>query len=149
MTMLDRNAFKAAIGAPDEGFNRAVEAALREIREREERPVMKRKISVGLLVAIIAALALTGAALAVGLNLFELFGKRDARLAQIADNAVLETDMPGEVETEKTADRQRLLRRTEPDRGLHPGRRQALRALHAHAAGAGEDGARGGRLAAL
>lgn len=100
--MLDRNAFKAAIGAPDEGFDRAVDAALREIREREERPVMKRKFSVGLLVAIIAALALTGAALAAGLNLFELFGKRDARLARIADNAVLETDMPGEVETEKT-----------------------------------------------
>ena len=100
--MIDRNAYKAAIGAPDEGFNRAVDAALREIKEREDRPVMKRKFSVGLLVAIVAILALTGAALAVGLNLFQLFGRNDARLARIAEQAVLETDTPGEVETEKT-----------------------------------------------
>ena len=100
--MIDRNAFKVAIGAPDEGFNRAVDAALREIKEREDRPVMKRKISVGLLVAIVAALALTGAALAVGLNLFELFGRNDARLVRIAEQAVPETGTPGEVETEKT-----------------------------------------------
>ena len=99
--MIDRDEFKAALGAPDAGFNRAVDAALRQIREREERPVMKKKLSIGLLAAIIAILTLTGAALAVGLNLFDLFGRNDERLARIAPEAELATETPGEVETEE------------------------------------------------
>lgn len=100
--MISQRDFKAAYGAPDEGFNRAVDAALDGIRAKEAQPVMKRKLSVGLLVAIASILALTGAALAVGLNLFDVFGRNDERLAQIAPEAELTTETPGEVETEKT-----------------------------------------------
>ena len=99
--MIDRERFKAALGGPDAGFDRAVDAALRRLREKEARPVMKKKISIGLLAAIIAILTLTGAALAVGLNLFDQFARRDERLARIAPEAALATETPGEVETEE------------------------------------------------
>lgn len=98
--MIERDDFKAALGAPDAGFNRAVDAALRELREREGKPIMKKKISIGLLAAIIAILTLTGAALAVGLNLFERFGRNDERISRLAPEAELATETPGEVETE-------------------------------------------------
>ncbi len=97
--MIERDDFKAACGVPDAGFNRALDDALRRIRAKEAQPVMKRKLSVGLLAAVIAALALMGAALAVGLNLFELFGKYDKRLSQIAEKTRLETGAPAEIET--------------------------------------------------
>lgn len=99
--MIDRERFKAALGEPDAGFERAVDAALRRLREKEARPIMKRKLSVGLLAAILAILTLTGAALAVGLNLFERFASHDERLSQVAPQAELATEMPGEVETEE------------------------------------------------
>ncbi len=99
--MIERDDFKAACGAPDAGFDRALDDALRRIRAKEAQPVMKRKLSVGLLVAIIAILALTGAALAVGLNLFELFGKYDKRLSQIAEKTRLETGTPAKIETDE------------------------------------------------
>lgn len=100
--MIRKEEFSAALGEPDEGFDRALDAALRQIRAEEARPVMKKKLSVGLLVAVIAILTLTGAALAVGLNLFGIFGRWDGRLAELAPQAELETETPGEVETEKT-----------------------------------------------
>lgn len=100
--MIDREAFKAALGVPDAGFDRALDAALRSIRAKEARPVMKKKLSVGLLIAITAIVMLTGAALAVGLNLFERFARRDERLAQVAPQAELATETPGEVETKQT-----------------------------------------------
>ena len=99
--MIGREDFRAAIGAPDAGFDRALDGAIRQIREREEQSVMKRKMTAALLAAIIALLTLTGAALAVGMNLFDLFGKRDARLSQIAPQAELATEKPGEVETKE------------------------------------------------
>lgn len=100
--MIGRVDFLAALGEPDEGFNRAVDAALRRICAEEARPVMKKKLSIGLLAAIIAILALTGAALAVGLNLFGIFGRWDERIAELAPQAELETGTPGELETDKT-----------------------------------------------
>ena len=59
------------------------------IRERiaEEEPAMKKKLTASLAAALIAALLLAGAALAVGLNLFDVFGKNDERLPQLADEA--------------------------------------------------------------
>ena len=100
--MIRKEDLKAALGEPDKGFDRALDAALRQICAEEARPVMKKKLSIGLLAAIIAILTLTGAALAVGLNLFGIFGRWDERLAELAPQAELEAGTPGEVETEKT-----------------------------------------------
>ena len=100
--MISRKDFKTALGEADAGFDRALDAALRSIRAKEARPVMKKKLSVGLLAAVIAALALMGAALAVGLNLFDVFGRSDARIARLAPQAELATETPGEVKTEET-----------------------------------------------
>ena len=100
--MIARRDFMAALGDGDAGFDRALDAALRGIRAKEARPVMKKKLSFGLLAAVITALALMGAALAVGLNLFDVFGRSDERIAQLAPQAELATETPGEVETEKT-----------------------------------------------
>lgn len=70
--MISREDFMAAYGAPDESFDRAVEAALDGIRAKEAQPIMKKKLSLGLLAAIIAILTLTGAALAVsGLGILD------------------------------------------------------------------------------
>ena len=52
---------------------------------------MKKKLTASLAAALIAALLLAGAALAVGLNLFDVFGKNDERLSQLADEAALPT----------------------------------------------------------
>ena len=100
--MIREEDYLAAFGEPDEGFNRALDDALRQICAEEARPRMKKKLSVGLLAAVIAILTLTGAALAVGLNLFGIFGRWDERLAELAPQAELDTETPGEVETEKT-----------------------------------------------
>ena len=100
--MIRREDFLAAYGEPDEGFSGALDAALRQVRAEEARPVMKKKLSIGLLAAIIAILTLTGAALAVGLNLFGIFARYDERLARVAEQSELVTEIPGEVETEKT-----------------------------------------------
>ncbi len=100
--MIRKEDFLAAWGEPDEGFDRALDGALRQIRAKEARPVMKKKLSVGLIAALIAVLTLTGAALAVGLNLFGIFGRWDERLAGLAPQSELEAETPGEVETEKT-----------------------------------------------
>ena len=72
------------------------------IRERiaEEEPAMKKKLTASLAAALIAALLLAGAALAVGLNLFDVFGKNDERLSQLADEAALPTVDAQSVESE-------------------------------------------------
>lgn len=88
--MIRREDFIDAMGMPDEGFAGAVDAALRQVKEREARPVMKRKLTSTLLVAVVAVIALTGAALAVGLNLFDYFGKYDQRLKTVAPETAVE-----------------------------------------------------------
>ena len=97
--MIRKEDFIHAMGAPDEGFDRAVDAALRQVRESEERPVMKRKLTLTLLAAA-AVLALTGAALAVGLNLFDYFGRHDQRLRAIEPDTNAETQGPVKMESE-------------------------------------------------
>ena len=77
--MIRREDFIDALGMPDEGFTNAVDAALRQVKEGEARPVMKRKMTLTVLAAVLAVIALTGAALAVGLNLFDHFGRNDRR----------------------------------------------------------------------
>ena len=82
--MIRREDFIDALGMPDEGFTNAVDAALRQVKEGEARPVMKRKMTLTMLAAVLAVIALTGAALAVGLNLFDHFGRNDRRLQVVA-----------------------------------------------------------------
>lgn len=74
-------------------------ARIRQSISREEEPYMKRKLTAGLAFALVLALALTGAAVAAGINLFDYFGKFDDRLGSLAPDAVLETQLPETVET--------------------------------------------------
>ena len=98
--MIRKEDFIHSIGGPDEGFNRAMNAALLHIQEEERKPVMKRKLTMTLAAAIIAALALTGAALALGMNLFEYFGKYEERLNRLAPQSELKTAEPETVKSE-------------------------------------------------
>jgi len=95
-----REDFIDALGMPDEGFTNAVDAALRQVKEREARPVMKRKMTLTVLAAVLAVIALTGAALAVGLNLFDHFGRNDRRLQVVAPEAALMVNDAVEVTTD-------------------------------------------------
>ena len=94
--MIRREDFIDALGMPDEGFTSAVDAALRQVKEGEARPVMKRKMTL----TILAVIALTGAALAVGLNLFDHFGRNDRRLQVVAPDAALVVNDAVEVTTD-------------------------------------------------
>ena len=98
--MIRREDFIDALGMPDEGFTNAVDAALRQVKEGEARPVMKRKMTLTLLAAVLAVIALTGAALAVGLNLFDHFGRNDRRLQVVAPDAALVVNDAVEVTTD-------------------------------------------------
>lgn len=98
--MIRREDFIDALGMPDEGFTNAVDAALRQVKEREARPVMKRKMTLTVLAAVLAVIALTGAALAVGLNLFDHFGRNDRRLQVVAPDAALFVNDAVEVTTD-------------------------------------------------
>lgn len=98
--MIRREDFIDALGMPDEGFTNAVDAALRQVKEREARPVMKRKMTLTVLAAVLAVIALTGAALAVGLNLFDHFGRNDRRLQVVAPEAALMVNDAVEVTTD-------------------------------------------------
>jgi hypothetical protein len=98
--MIRREDFIDALGMPDEGFTNVVDAALRQVKEREARPVMKRKMTLTVLAAVLAVIALTGAALAVGLNLFDHFGRNDRRLQVVAPEAALMVNDAVEVTTD-------------------------------------------------
>jgi len=98
--MIRREDFIDALGMPDEGFSNAVDAALRQVKEREATPVMKRKMTLTVLAAVLAVIALTGAALAVGLNLFDHFGRNDRRLQVVAPDAALYVNDAVEVTTD-------------------------------------------------
>lgn len=98
--MIRREDFIDALGLPDEGFTNAVDAALRQVKEGEARPVMKRKMTLTMLAAVLAVIALTGAALAVGLNLFDHFGRNDRRLQVVAPEAALMVNDAVEVTTD-------------------------------------------------
>ena len=98
--MIRREDFIDALGMPDEGFTSAVDAALRQVKEGEARAVMKRKMTLTILAAVLAVIALTGAALAVGLNLFDHFGRNDRRLQVVAPDAALVVNDAVEVTTD-------------------------------------------------
>lgn len=98
--MIRREDFIDAMGVPDEGFTSAVDAALRQVKEGEARPVMKRKMTLTVLAAVLAVIALAGAALAVGLNLFDHFGRNDRRLQVVAPDAALMVSDAVEVTTD-------------------------------------------------
>ena len=66
--------------------------------EKEEQPV-KRKMTVSLAFALALVVALAGAALAAGMNVFEYFAQRDARLAPIAEGSAPATQTPLSVTT--------------------------------------------------
>lgn len=75
-----------------------IRASIKEM-EHEEETIVKRKLSVATAL-VMALILLGGTALAagLGLNLFELLGKSDERLRNMADKAVLETQEPVTVE---------------------------------------------------
>lgn len=98
--MIRRKDFMDSIGVPDEGFNAAMDRALLQIASEERRTPVKRKMRLSLIAAIAAVIALSSVALAVGINLFDHFGKHDARLAQLAAQAELVTSKPESIETE-------------------------------------------------
>lgn len=98
--MIRRKDFIDSIGIPDDGFNAAMERALLQISKEERRPLVKRKMKISLLAAIIAAIAMSGVALAIGINVFEYFSKYDERLAQLAPQSELENVRQEVVESE-------------------------------------------------
>ena len=61
---------------------------------------MKRKMTLTILATVLAVIALTGAALAVGLNLFDHFGRNDRRLQVVAPDAELVVNDAVEVTTD-------------------------------------------------
>ncbi|MBR3505287.1 MAG: hypothetical protein IKO07_13740 [Clostridia bacterium] len=73
-------------------------ARVRRLIEKEEEPV-KRKMTLSLACALIAALALAGVAWAAGVNVFEYFAAQDARLAPIAEGSAPATQTPLSVKT--------------------------------------------------
>ncbi|MGN0184827.1 MAG: hypothetical protein ACI4AL_06885 [Aristaeellaceae bacterium] len=98
--MIRRKDFLESIGTPDKGFNAAMDRALLQISREERRTHVKRKMRLSLIAAIIAAIVLSGVAFAIGMNLFEYFGKYDERLAKLAPQSALETVKPEKVESE-------------------------------------------------
>lgn len=66
---------------------------LQRIRN-EEPPRRKKKLSAGLVIALVILLTLAGVALALTTNLFTFFGQRDERYGKIAGLAALETSAP-------------------------------------------------------
>ena len=102
--MIRREDLIEAMGMPDEGFDRAVDAALRSVRAKEETPVMKRKLTLTLLAAAVAVVMLTGAALAMGFNLFDWFGEHDQRLRMVAPEAAKSDQASLRITTEALGD---------------------------------------------
>ena len=98
--MIQRKDFIDSIGMPDKGFDTAMNSALLQISREERRHFVKRKMRISLVAAIIAAIAMSGVALAIGINLFEYFGKYDERLAQLAPQSKLENVRTKVVESE-------------------------------------------------
>lgn len=98
--MIRKKDFLDSIGKPDAGFNAAMDRALLQISREERSPQVKRKMKLSLVAAIIVVIALSGMALAIGINLFEYFGKHDERLARLAPYTELVTAKPESVESE-------------------------------------------------
>ena len=72
---------------------------IRQRIHQEEEIIVRKKITASTLLAIVVLLVLAGVALAAGLNLFEYFGQQDTRLAQLAPETILATELPQTVES--------------------------------------------------
>lgn len=87
-----RQAVAHRLSALDDGPSRRFLIARRI--EREEKQRMKKKQFGGLVLVMLLLLALTGVALGLTTNLFDFFGKRDARYEKVAERAGLATSAP-------------------------------------------------------
>lgn len=94
-----RNAMNNRLSALDTSAGRR--ERIRQRIHQEEEPVVRKKITTSMVLAIVAIIALAGVALAASLNLFEFFGEQDARLAEIAPKTTLATESPQTVESGK------------------------------------------------
>jgi hypothetical protein len=94
-----RDAIDSRLSALDASAGRR--ERIRQRIHHEEGIVVRKKITTSMVLVFVALLALAGVALAAGLNLFEYFGKQDARLAEIAPAAILATESPQTVESSK------------------------------------------------
>lgn len=81
-----------------------------EAMEREEEPIVKRKLSVATAL-VMALMLLGGTALAAGLgmNLFEFFGESEVRWRNLADQSVVETQAPITVQSDRFGDAQAVI----------------------------------------
>ena len=93
--MIRRKDFMESIGTPDEGFNAAMDRALLQISREERRPLVKRKMRLSLVAAIIVAIALSGVALAIGICLSNryhtvtMLSNKDMRCGKCAEGIIL------------------------------------------------------------
>lgn len=83
------NRLRGALDAALSGLNGDPALAQRVLRCAEEKPRAAKKLSVGLVFALVALLAATGIAAAAALNLFEKFGQNDRRFAEIAPQTAI------------------------------------------------------------
>lgn len=77
MNMPSQRAFRALYPPKDEAFERAVRQTLASLRDEEEvKTTMKRKLSMGVIVALVLVAVLTCAAVAAGLGRFGQFAQQ-------------------------------------------------------------------------
>ena len=91
-----RRAMDARLAALEDSPERRARIRARiEAMEREEEPIVKRRLSVATAL-VMALMLLGGTALAagLGLNLFEILGEKDERWRSVADKSLLVTQMP-------------------------------------------------------
>ena len=85
----------SGLTASEERRNAILRAARQE--RREDKPVRSKKTLV-IAIALILAMLTSAAAVAETLNLFDFFGKEDARIAALAPKATLEISEPALIE---------------------------------------------------
>ena len=85
----------SGLTASEERRNAILQAARQE--RREDKPVRSKKTLV-IAIALILAMLTSAAAVAETLNLFDFFGKEDARIAALAPKATLEISEPALIE---------------------------------------------------
>ena len=85
----------SGLTASEERRNAILRAARQE--RREDKPVRSKKTLV-IAIALILAMLTSAAAVAETLNLFDFFGKEDARIAALAPKAMLEISEPALIE---------------------------------------------------
>lgn len=85
----------SGLTASEERRNAILQAARQE--GREDKPVRRKKTLI-IAIALILAMLTSAAAVAETLNLFDFFGKEDARIAALAPKAMLEISEPALIE---------------------------------------------------